>query len=231
MDVLVFDLETTGLDYEKDEITQFSCLAYKNDKVKELSFFLPAKKQISKGALEKTGYTTEFLKVNSTFATYKESVEAAFRVILSAIKDETTICGMNVTFDFTMLANNVARVLNKPFDKVDYVFSKAKVFDSFVVDKAIRKYTNGGTRKLIDLANLYDTPSKPDHNAINDVRATFEVMISQIHNMNKDITSDEDKMAEWMRVNAKSQRDSLNEWLKTKGETLYEGFPVLKKVS
>jgi DNA polymerase III alpha subunit (gram-positive type) len=231
MNVLTFDLETTGLDFDSDQITQFAAMHFSDCKIKEFQFKLPATKQLSDAAIEKTGFDLDSLKKDSPFDDYNEALKNALNAIVSAISNDFVICGYNVSFDFTMLFNNAARELNVNKTALSKLFNIALVYDAYVIDKEYRRNTNGMSRRLVDVADFYEVPSKPNHDAKYDVRATFEIMQAQLQSYNDKLGDSKEQICKDCKLAAIAQRESLNMWLKTKEhEKLYDGFPILKEI-
>ncbi|WP_339030464.1 PolC-type DNA polymerase III [Spiroplasma endosymbiont of Cantharis nigra] len=94
---VVFDLETTGLSPEFDEIIEFGANVYDYAKgtSKKYDIFIKPKKSLKKFTTDLTGITTEMLED-------KNSIEVEFKNIMDIIEDGILVAH-NANFDFNFL--------------------------------------------------------------------------------------------------------------------------------
>ena len=132
--VVIFDIETTGLDTENDRIIQITLKRINGDGTSEIftSNVNPGNILISKEAEEKTGITNEMVsKYEHTFSDIKDKL---FSLINGA-----DIAGYNIIkFDVPFLYNEFMR------NGINWHFHKVKIFDLFQIWSAFEPRTLGG---------------------------------------------------------------------------------------
>lgn len=104
VDYIIMDVETTGLDYDKDRILEIGLLKIKGDEIKEqLQCFVQGKKAIPEAVTKLTGITDELIEKQGI--TEKE----AFKKIEEFI-DCDLIIGYHVQFDINFILRMAERV-------------------------------------------------------------------------------------------------------------------------
>ena len=169
---LVFiDLETTGLDFEKHEITEVGCLIVNGKTLKvEGKYEEKVKPQhletASKEAIELTGYSDE------AWASAKDLEKVLHKV--ANLAPNAMLAGWNITFDWLFLEKGFKKYSIK--HKYDYhrldVMSMAylKLFKS-------KKLKSLSLRKT---AELYGVEVLKIHRAMNDATATYQIFLKLV---------------------------------------------------
>lgn len=217
--MMSLDTETTGLDFADDQIVEFSSVVMLQDDIQALDLFLPAEKDSRPEALDKHGLTKEKLAELTCFDSYKAGIEAIYKLMCGM--SDYLFVGMNISFDLTMLMQNwIANGIDCKQFMLD-----ARCFDVYVADKMLRLHTNGERRNLQSLAKIYGAMTVPDHSAINDAKATFEIAYKQIGMLKMQDKSIAD-IHNVMQRNAIRQQLDLNKFLAKQGKDLRQvGWP------
>lgn len=165
--IVAFDLETTGVDTQKDAIVQIGLVKFDSETFKEIDsrswYILPdngAKMNI--GAIEKTGLTDEFIASNG--------------LKINDIWDEavTFIGGCDILtfngnhFDVPMLYNELSR------NGLSFTFTGRKFYDARKIELARHK-----TSLMDTYHRYYNEDFENAHDALADVRATIKVFEAQ----------------------------------------------------
>ncbi|SYV96175.1 DNA polymerase III polC-type, partial [Mycoplasma putrefaciens] len=97
--MVFFDLETTGLSPELDEIIEFGAIIFdtKTGERKEIDILIKPKKPLKQFTKELTNITDQMLE-------NKPSIEQAFAEIYDVIKDGVLLAH-NANFDFNFLSS------------------------------------------------------------------------------------------------------------------------------
>lgn len=177
--VCVFDTETTGLDFTKDQIVT----AY-------IGMFDTTKREIVEGKEYLIKPTIEIeaaaqkinrldpIEVMKNGEDPKVALDDMAERLDRAMMENIPIVAMNARFDFTMLNQNLSFHGLDPFDEV------YPVFDPFVIDKW-RDPFRRGPRKLMNLADLYEVSYDNTvlHDAQEDALITGSVAAAMIHRL------------------------------------------------
>lgn len=176
-DYVLFDLETTGISCNADEIIEISAVKVKNGNVvDEFSQLVNPKRKIPYGATAVNGITDKMVKDEPTF----EEVLPEFITFIG----EEILVGHNIqSFDLKFIYRDCEKYLGK-IPNNDYV-------DTL---KFARKALPGLSHyKLTDLASYYNLSTEGAHRAINDCRMNqkvFELLGKEAQNISKK-TADE----------------------------------------
>nr|WP_207742376.1 3'-5' exonuclease [Clostridium tepidum] len=163
--IVVFDVESTGINTTEDEIVQIAAIKINNkgEVIESFQKFLVPNKPVGDSYLVH-GFSDEFLKKNG------EDKNTVLKNFLEFIED-TVVIGHNVTFDITILNSELERLnLNKSNFKAYYD----------TLDIARRFYPNLVNHKLETLSRLFNTEIKSSHNAMDDILATKDVFMVMI---------------------------------------------------
>lgn len=169
MNLVVWDLETTGLDMGSDgaDIVQFAAIRYENNKeVSRLKFLCKPSKPIEKGAEEVHGITNEMVSGQPPFSKFATQVA---KILGGAIQAGYN----NAPFDLP--------ILQREMEKCGYddFFGQSYVYDSFDVFK------RHCSRKLADAYAYYGFGELVGgHNALVDVEATAKIIAAQVKREN-----------------------------------------------
>ena len=164
--IIVFDVESTGVDVTEDEIIQIAAIKLnKNGEVLDkFEKFLKNKKPV-KDSYYVHGFSDEMLQ------RIGEDKEKVLKEFVEYSKD-SIIVGHNVQYDINILCSELERNnLGKP---------KFKTFYD-TLDIYRRFYPGNINYKLENLSNVYDTKHKPSHDAMDDIIATGELLVRAIN--------------------------------------------------
>lgn len=151
-DYIVFDLETTGLRPDSDEIIEISAIKVRNHQVEEqFSTLVNPKRHIPKDATAVNGITDDMVKDAPSL---KEAMESFYDFIGNDI-----LVGHNIhTFDMAFIYNAAQRVLNAGInnDYIDTLYMARKCLPQLShhrlsdVSEHFRISTEGAHRALCD---------------------------------------------------------------------------------
>lgn len=161
-DIIVFDIEGTGTDIFADNIIQLSAIKIrKGKKIAEFNRYLKSDKPV--GDSEKVHHVSdEYLQ------THGENPKLVLQEFCQFIQD-AIITGHNIRgYDMDILNQNLLKHNLKPVD-----FSNIN-FDT--LDLVRRFYPNLPNHKLEFLSNHFQFETKSNHNSLDDVFATWELL-------------------------------------------------------
>lgn len=161
-DIIVFDIEGTGTDIFTDNIIQLSAIKIrKGKKIAEFNRYLKSDKPV--GDSEKVHHISdEYLQ------THGENPKLVLQEFCQFIQD-AIITGHNIRgYDMDILNQNLLKHNLKPVD-----FSNIN-FDT--LDLVRRFYPNLPNHKLEFLSNHFQFETKSNHNSLDDVFATGELL-------------------------------------------------------
>ncbi len=206
--IIVFDVESTGVDVTEDEIIQIAAIKInrEGEVVETFERFLKNKKSVSSSE-SVHGFSDEFLRNNGG---NKEDVLKEF----VEFSNDAVIVGHNVQFDINILRSELERLnLGKP--KFKYFYDTLDIYRRFHP-----KLIN---HKLETLSNIFQTNNKPSHNAMDDILATKELLVRAIR---KDIKPTSLNRISYMTKHIKAFKDiniKLNDlFIKAEGMRPYE---------
>lgn len=161
-DIIVFDIEGTGTDIFADNIIQLSAIKIrKGKKIAEFNCYLKSDKPV--GDSEKVHHISdEYLQ------THGENPKLVLQEFCQFIQD-AIITGHNIRgYDMDIFNQNLLKHNLKPVD-----FSNIN-FDT--LDLVRRFYPNLPNHKLEFLSNHFQFETKSNHNSLDDVFATWELL-------------------------------------------------------
>lgn len=161
-DIIVFDIEGTGTDIFADNIIQLSAIKIrKGKKIAEFNRYLKSDKPV--GDSEKVHHISdEYLQ------THGKNPKLVLQEFCQFIQD-AIITGHNIRgYDMDILNQNLLKHNLKPVD-----FSNIN-FDT--LDLVRRFYPNLPNHKLEFLSNHFQFETKSNHNSLDDVFATWELL-------------------------------------------------------
>ncbi|WP_447410195.1 3'-5' exonuclease [Clostridium perfringens] len=164
--IIVFDVESTGVDVTEDEIIQIAAIKLnkKGEVVDKFEKFLKNKKPV-KDSYYVHGFSDEMLQ------RIGDDKEKVLKEFVEYSKD-SIIVGHNVQYDINILCSELERNnLGKP---------KFKTFYD-TLDIYRRFYPGNINYKLENLSKVYDTKHKPSHDAMDDIIATGELLVRAIN--------------------------------------------------
>ncbi|AVP49036.1 PolC-type DNA polymerase III [Williamsoniiplasma luminosum] len=197
---VVFDLETTGLSPEFDEIIEFGAVVYnyKNGERKRVDYLIKPEKPLKAFTKELTGITDEMLED-------KPTIEEIFPTIYDLIKDGILVAH-NASFDFNFL--------NSHAQKLGYPELKNTVIDTLSIARSVyptlKNYRLGTVAKKTGI--IYD--DRDAHRADYDADILIDVYEHIWNDAKKmhDIITDQD----WNMINSIDRKTNAN-FTKTRG--------------
>jgi DNA polymerase III subunit epsilon len=166
MQILIFDIESTGLDTENDKIVQFSFAVYDEGLalLTQHDLFFNPEREISAEATEVHGITNEMVADKPLFNTEAKGLFDIF------MEPDTVICGFNILgFDLKLLSKELKRC------GLDMVLTDRNILDvgnlaKIAMPRTLEAVFHRFTGQTI--AQRYGSA----HNALNDVFATADVL-------------------------------------------------------
>lgn len=166
-----FDLETSGVNPERDRIVQ-ACVVQcgGGQPVASATWMADPGVEIPAGAAAVHGITTERARAEGRPA--GEVVEQVVTALTAAVAAGVPVVAMNAAYDLTMLDREARRHGVQPLAEV--AGGDLRVIDPFVLDKHIDPYRRG-KRTLTDLCRHYQVPLDGAHDAAADALAACRV--------------------------------------------------------
>lgn len=163
--IIIFDVESTGVDVTEDEIIQIAAIKInKNGEVtKSFEKFLKNKKSVASSE-HVHGFSDKFLKENG------EDKEMVLKEFIDFSKG-AIIVGHNVQFDINILTSELER-LNLGNHKFKGFYDTLDIYRRF--------HPNTVNHKLETLSGIFKTNHKPSHDAMDDILATGELLVRAI---------------------------------------------------
>jgi len=165
--IIVFDVESTGVDVTEDEIIQIAAIKVnKNGEVLEKFEKILKNNKSVKNSEHIHGFSDEFLKENG------EDKKAVLKEFVK-FSEDAVIVGHNVQYDINILTSELERSnLCKP---------KFKAFYD-TLDIYRRFHPSLVNHKLETLSILFKTENKPSHDAMDDILATKDLLVKALDN-------------------------------------------------
>ncbi|HPB57979.1 MAG TPA: 3'-5' exonuclease [Bacteroidales bacterium] len=162
-EMVIFDTETTGLDTENDDIIQIAGIKILNGIIIDtFEIYINTDKDISES--EKTHHISK-----EQLSQYGVSHEKGLTDFIEFIGNDALLVAHNIGYDFNILKHNLQRYCGKSL--TDYC---KKQYDSITIAKLI--YPNFASYKLKDLLEFLQVEGINSHNALDDVKATFNLI-------------------------------------------------------
>ncbi|WP_027407039.1 3'-5' exonuclease [Anaerovibrio sp. RM50] len=165
--VVVFDVESTGLDTSRDEIIQIAAIRIdKTGKVLDkLNLFLKATKPVGQ-SVNTHHITDEYLKQHGV------DPKSGLQMFLDFARD-SVIVGHNVGYDLTILDSQLRRLDMEPLSCMAH-YDTLDIFRRF--------YPNLENHKLSTVGEFVKVSHKSTHDAFDDISATAECLIYAVNN-------------------------------------------------
>ncbi len=225
--LIVFDLETTGLDLVKDRIIQISYIkVFPNGLEERGNETINPERAIPEEVSQLTGITNETVKDKPTFKQLAKKLESVFT--------GCDFAGFNSNhFDIPMLAEEFLRA------GIDFDFSKSQLIDACVIFKKMERRNLAAAYKFYCGRNMEEDFEA--HRADQDTEATYRVIMGQLDKYAPGANEDKDKVLE-NNVNALAECSKQNDnvdfagrivWAEVKGKRVevfnfgkHKGVPV-----
>ena len=171
--MLIFDLETTGIDPLHDLPVSVALLevnAGSGDlpENRETYFLVDPGRAIPPAATAIHGITTE--QVREEGIPLDDAISTIYDTIVGF---NGLVVGMNISYDLTIVNQLSCSILNCELPP------SLMVVDILVLDRHFDRYRRG-SRKLADLARTYGVQSVDAHNALGDTTTTANVLMSMM---------------------------------------------------
>lgn len=190
---VVVDIETTGLDFEYDDIIEVSGVKVKDDKITNEFSSLVRPNNFSSlpdEIIDLTGITDEMILSAPSFS----EVIPRFLDFIG----ESIIIGHNVHFDVTFLFDAA-----KKFD----ILLSNDIIDTFRISRKL--YPDLEHHRLIDIVKKLGVTQDVHHRALADVRTTFECYVKMKHEI-IDTYGIDSFVADFHRRHSPSYEDYIN---------------------
>ena len=164
--IVIFDLETTGLDLVKDRIIQISYIkVYPDGKEERGNELVNPEKPIDPTISQLTGITNEDVKDKPTFKQLGQTLATKFA--------GCDFAGFNSNhFDIPLLAEEFLRA------GVDFDFSKSRMIDACTIFKRMEKRNLAAAYKFYCGRKMEDDFEA--HRADQDTEATYRVLMGEL---------------------------------------------------
>lgn len=207
--LIVFDLETTGLDFIRDRIIQISYIKVSPDGTEEReNLFVNPEKPIPHEVVELTGITDDDVKEAPTFKTLAPQLCEKFK--------GCDFAGYNSNhFDIPMLAEEFLRA------GIDFDFSKVRLIDAQTIFHKMERRNLAAAYKFYCGRKMEDDFTA--HRADEDTEATYRVLMGELDKYAPGVQEEPDRVLE-------NDMDSLAEFSKQNDNVDFAGRIVWKPV-
>ena len=207
--LIVFDLETTGLDFIRDRIIQISYIKVSPDGTEEReNIFVNPEKPIPHEVVELTGITDDDVKDAPTFKTLAPQLCEKFK--------GCDFAGYNSNhFDIPMLAEEFLRA------GIDFDFSKVRLIDAQTIFHKMERRNLAAAYKFYCGRKMEEDFTA--HRADEDTEATYRVLMGELDKYAPGVQEDPDRVLE-------NDMDSLAEFSKQNDNVDFAGRIVWKPV-
>lgn len=207
--LIVFDLETTGLDFIRDRIIQISYIKVSPDGTEEReNLFVNPEKPIPHEVVELTGITDDDVKDAPTFKTLAPQLCEKFK--------GCDFAGYNSNhFDIPMLAEEFLRA------GIDFDFSKVRLIDAQTIFHKMERRNLAAAYKFYCGRKMEEDFTA--HRADEDTEATYRVLMGELDKYAPGVQEEPDRVL-------KNDMDSLAEFSKQNDNVDFAGRIVWKPV-
>ena len=207
--LIVFDLETTGLDFIRDRIIQISFIKVSPDGTEEReNIFVNPEKSIPHEVTELTGISNDDVKDAPTFKTLASQLNEKFK--------GCDFAGYNSNhFDIPMLAEEFLRA------GIDFDFSKVRLIDAQTIFHKMERRNLAAAYKFYCGRKMEDDFTA--HRADEDTEATYRVLMGELDKYAPGVQEEPDRVLE-------NDMDALAEFSKQNDNVDFAGRIVWKPV-
>lgn len=205
--LIVFDLETTGLDFIRDRIIQISYIKVSPDGTEEReNLFVNPEKPIPHEVVELTGITNDDVKDAPTFKTLAPQLSEKFK--------GCDFAGYNSNhFDIPMLAEEFLRA------GIDFDFSKVRLIDAQTIFHKMERRNLAAAYKFYCGRKMEEDFTA--HRADEDTEATYRVLMGELDKYAPGVQEEPDRILE-------NDMDCLAEFSKQNDNVDFAGRIVWK---
>ena len=205
--LIVFDLETTGLDFIRDRIIQISYIKVSPDGTEEReNLFVNPEKPIPHEVVELTGITNDDVKDAPTFKTLAPQLSEKFK--------GCDFAGYNSNhFDIPLLAEEFLRA------GIDFDFSKVRLIDAQTIFHKMERRNLAAAYKFYCGRKMEEDFTA--HRADEDTEATYRVLMGELDKYAPGVQEEPDRVLE-------NDMDCLAEFSKQNDNVDFAGRIVWK---
>lgn len=205
--LIVFDLETTGLDFIRDRIIQISYIKVSPDGTEEReNLFVNPEKPIPHEVVELTGITNDDVKDAPTFKVLAPQLSEKFK--------GCDFAGYNSNhFDIPMLAEEFLRA------GIDFDFSKVRLIDAQTIFHKMERRNLAAAYKFYCGRKMEEDFTA--HRADEDTEATYRVLMGELDKYAPGVQEEPDRVLE-------NDMDCLAEFSKQNDNVDFAGRIVWK---
>lgn len=205
--LIVFDLETTGLDFIRDRIIQISYIKVSPDGTEEReNLFVNPEKPIPHEVVELTGITNDEVKDAPTFKALAPQLSEKFK--------GCDFAGYNSNhFDIPMLAEEFLRA------GIDFDFSKVRLIDAQTIFHKMERRNLAAAYKFYCGRKMEEDFTA--HRADEDTEATYRVLMGELDKYAPGVQEEPDRVLE-------NDMDCLAEFSKQNDNVDFAGRIVWK---
>lgn len=205
--LIVFDLETTGLDFIRDRIIQISYIKVSPDGTEEReNIFVNPEKPIPHEVVELTGITNDDVKDAPTFKALAPQLSEKFK--------GCDFAGYNSNhFDIPMLAEEFLRA------GIDFDFSKVRLIDAQTIFHKMERRNLAAAYKFYCGRKMEEDFTA--HRADEDTEATYRVLMGELDKYAPGVQEEPDRVL-------KNDMDCLAEFSKQNDNVDFAGRIVWK---
>lgn len=180
--LIVFDLETTGLDFIRDRIIQISYIKVSPDGTEEReNLFVNPEKPIPHEVVELTGITNDDVKDAPTFKTLAPQLSEKFK--------GCDFAGYNSNhFDIPMLAEEFLRA------GIDFDFSRVRLIDAQTIFHKMERRNLAAAYKFYCGRKMEEDFTA--HRADEDTEATYRVLMGELDKYAPGVQEEPDRVLE-----------------------------------
>lgn len=168
--VVIFDTETTGLNFESSSIIQLAAIKVVNGEVLDVFDHY-----VSIDLEQSEDLKQAFFESQAIHQITEADLQSGrnFELVVKEFFDfvgNSPVIAHNLMFDLTMLRLNLSKVENPQLQKQYHAFRNNVMFDSLALSRQL--YPSLPSHKLGDLLQKFNLPGVNSHNALDDVKAT-----------------------------------------------------------
>ena len=171
-DFISLDIETTGLDYEREDIIEFGAVHFQEGKqVDRFNFFIKPTKAIPENITRITGITDSDVNTSSSYGEVIEPIQEFIK--------EYPIIAHNVKFDLPFLEYNARKFYDNfrdwNYQYKDYYYFKNQKIDTVILSKLFLHFLP--STSLNSLKKYFRFKTSVPHRALPDAEVTGRIFL------------------------------------------------------